>query len=216
MLLEPLCDVAWTADLMRSVEPSPRGDGRLFAQGTATFTGRLAGQARWSNSPRLRGGYAFPNAHGVLDVEDGGSRALPAHGHVVAGRRARGPACSPSRPTTTSTRGSTTPARSARAASTRHAASWPCATTPAPSTTFPACRRRSTTDPSGQRHREGDAVGDGSRQSVIRSSLASFGVERLESQRVFVGQSGSNTAPPHSVCPTRSVRRVAPAGSNRS
>src|SRR4249919_884101 len=67
MLLEPLCDVTWT------VEPSPRGDGRLFGQGTATFTGRLAGRARWSNSPRLRGGYAFPNAHGVLDVDEGGS-----------------------------------------------------------------------------------------------------------------------------------------------
>jgi hypothetical protein len=73
MLLEPLCDVIWTYDLIRSVEPSPRGDGRLFGQGTAAFTGRLAGQARWSNSPRLRGGYAFPNAHGVLDVEVGGS-----------------------------------------------------------------------------------------------------------------------------------------------
>jgi len=43
MLLEPLCDVTWTYDLIRSVEPSPRGDGRLFGQGTAAFTGRLAG-----------------------------------------------------------------------------------------------------------------------------------------------------------------------------
>jgi len=41
MLLEPLCDVTWTYDLIRSVEPSPRGDGRLFGQGTAAFTGRL-------------------------------------------------------------------------------------------------------------------------------------------------------------------------------
>ena len=45
MLLEPLCDVTWTYDLIRSVEPSPRGDGRLFGQGTAAFTGRLAGHA---------------------------------------------------------------------------------------------------------------------------------------------------------------------------
>ena len=72
MKLIPLCDMAWAYDLAESVEPSAAGDGRLYGQGTATLTGRLAGTAIWSNFPRLRGRAAHPNASGVITLDSGG------------------------------------------------------------------------------------------------------------------------------------------------
>src|SRR4029078_369220 len=68
MRLDPLTDVVWRYELLHGVEASDGADGQVFGQGTADFTGRLAGAATWANFPRLREGYAFPNAHGSLLV----------------------------------------------------------------------------------------------------------------------------------------------------
>ena len=72
MRLEHLCDVEWAYELLHEVEGSDRRDGRVYGQGRATLRGRLSGTAEWSNHPRIRAGFALPDAAGVIHLPEGG------------------------------------------------------------------------------------------------------------------------------------------------
>lgn len=87
MRLEFLCDVQWRYDFLQEVEPSSAGDGQFYGQGQGTLTGRLSGVARWSNFPRVHGGFANPDARGVIDVGDGAFVLFRLHGlsHLADG-----------------------------------------------------------------------------------------------------------------------------------
>ena len=80
MHLEHLCDADFSYSLLDEVEQSARGDGQFFGQGTATFTGRLAGTAQWANYPRVSAGYAHPDARGRIQSPDGGIVLFELHG----------------------------------------------------------------------------------------------------------------------------------------
>ncbi len=80
MRLDHLCDVHWAADLFHEVGGSQGRDGRLYVQGTATLSGRLTGTAVWTNFPRIRNGFAHPNACGVIHPSEGGDVLFELHG----------------------------------------------------------------------------------------------------------------------------------------
>ena len=80
MRLNHLCDVDWTYELLSEVEGSDRRDGRVYGQGRATLRGRLSGTADWSNYPRIRKGFAWPNACGVIHLANGGDVLFDLHG----------------------------------------------------------------------------------------------------------------------------------------
>src|SRR4051812_13908925 len=51
-----------------------------------TLTGRLSGTATWSNFPRIRTGYASPDARGIIHVDDGIVLVHPDRPVVADGR----------------------------------------------------------------------------------------------------------------------------------
>ena len=87
MELEFLCDVQWRYTLLDEVAPSAAGDGSIYGEGEAEFEGRLAGHARWSNAPRLHGGFAHPDGRGSIDVGDGAFAEQPTHMAIDADGR---------------------------------------------------------------------------------------------------------------------------------
>jgi hypothetical protein len=78
--LEHLATWRWPTTCSQRSSRSPAGEGRIYGQGTATFTGLLSGSARWSNFPRTHGDFARPDAHGALEVDGGGSGPVQRHG----------------------------------------------------------------------------------------------------------------------------------------
>ena len=118
----------------------------MFGQGTADFSGRITGRARWSNFPRLRGGYAFPNCQGSIAVAEGAfvlfsmvgmSSLTDGEGvHVLMFRTEHEPHLWLNQVIAVG-EGSIDP----------DAACWPCATTPATSTTCRLCRPPPTATP---------------------------------------------------------------------
>jgi hypothetical protein len=72
MRLDHLCDAEWTYELLSEVEGGDRRDGRVYGQGRGMLSGRISGTAVWSNHPRIRSGFALPDARGVIRLTDGG------------------------------------------------------------------------------------------------------------------------------------------------
>jgi Protein of unknown function (DUF3237) len=73
--LDPLCELELAYRNLVNVKPYGGGDGASYGEGEGTATGeRLSGTARWSNHPKRRNdGVYLPDAHGVIETEDGAS-----------------------------------------------------------------------------------------------------------------------------------------------
>lgn len=100
MRLEHLCDMELvyreeSFGKFVLVQPYGGTEGRGYGEGDGRVWGeRLAGRARWVNHPRRRGdGAMLPDAHGIIQTEDGAQVLFSLHGRTVwvdTGGRRRG------------------------------------------------------------------------------------------------------------------------------
>jgi Protein of unknown function (DUF3237) len=73
MRLEPLAEFRMRySEAIRLVQPYQSGEGSAWGVGDGTTSGRISGRARWVNHPHRRSDGTFmPNAHGVIETDDG-------------------------------------------------------------------------------------------------------------------------------------------------
>lgn len=94
MRLESVCEFVWSYDedvRVRApgyelISPYSGEEGAGYGEGRGTVSGRIAGNAVWSNYPRRRSdGCMLPNVRGLITTDDGVPILFELHGRTVFG-----------------------------------------------------------------------------------------------------------------------------------
>jgi hypothetical protein len=85
MRLDPLCELELAYRNLVVISPYGGADGAAYGEGEGKAIGdRLNGTARWSNHPKRRGdGVFLPDAHGVIETDDGGTVLFHVRGRTL-------------------------------------------------------------------------------------------------------------------------------------